>query len=252
MICETTLPLRCELGRRRHDHLFPRQRRIVARAGRAVELRRPSSSRTSTKGELKFFSPQILPGDEAILFTVTHTPFPTWDDDTEVVVQVLASGERKVLVHGGADARYLPSGHLLYLRKSTLMAVPFDLQQSGRNRRGRRADPGCHAISEHAERGVRGRGGSIQRLRPPGRSSMRPAACFPIQNVRWRGSTGTAQRSRCRYRSRPYASPRLSPDGQRFLVWTQGDRNVWVHDLSRGVTTRLTFEGRNARADLDA
>jgi Tol biopolymer transport system component len=47
---------------------------------------------------------------------------------------------------------------------------------------------------------------------------------------------------------RPYLSPRLSPDGQRFVVWTQGDRNVWVHDLPRGVTTQLTFEGRNARA----
>jgi Tol biopolymer transport system component len=48
--------------------------------------------------------------------------------------------------------------------------------------------------------------------------------------------------------SRPYLSPRISPDGRRFLFWTQGDRNVWVHDLTRGVTTRLTFEGRNARA----
>jgi Tol biopolymer transport system component len=43
-------------------------------------------------------------------------------------------------------------------------------------------------------------------------------------------------------------NPRVSPDGRRVLVWTQGDRNVWVHDLPRGVTTRLTFEGRNARA----
>ena len=44
-------------------------------------------------------------------------------------MQVLATGERKVLVQGGADGRYLSSGHLLYLRKSTLMAVPFDLQR---------------------------------------------------------------------------------------------------------------------------
>jgi Tol biopolymer transport system component len=48
--------------------------------------------------------------------------------------------------------------------------------------------------------------------------------------------------------TRPYSTPRISPDGRRFLFWTQGDRNVWAHDLSRGVTTRLTFEGRNARA----
>ena len=78
---------------------------------------------------MKFLSPQILPGDAAILFTVIHTPLPQWDDDTEVVAQRLTTGERKVLVQGGADARYLSSGHLLYLRKSTLMAVPFDLQR---------------------------------------------------------------------------------------------------------------------------
>ena len=100
---------------------------------------------------MKFLSPQILPGDEAILFTVTHTPFPTWEDDTEVVVQVLASGKRKVIMHGGADARYLPSGHLLYLRKSTLMAAPFDLQQLAATGGGVALIAGCHAISEHAE-----------------------------------------------------------------------------------------------------
>ena len=117
-----------------------------------------------TKGELKFLSPQILPGDEAILFTITHTPFPTWEDDTEVVVQVLASGERKVLVHGGADATLpavrspaLPSEEHLDGRAVRSPAV-------GRNRRGRRADPGCHAISEHAERGLGERSGSIQRF----------------------------------------------------------------------------------------
>ena len=63
-----------------------------------------------------------------MLFTVTHTPLPTWDD-TEIVVQSLATGERTVLVHGGADGRYLRSGHLLYLRRGTLMAVPFDLER---------------------------------------------------------------------------------------------------------------------------
>jgi Tol biopolymer transport system component len=33
-----------------------------------------------------------------------------------------------------------------------------------------------------------------------------------------------------------------------MAVGTLGDRNIWVHDLSRGTLTRLTTEGRNARA----
>src|SRR5207245_2665953 len=36
------------------------------------------------------------------------------------------TGEQKVLVEGGADARYVPTGHLLYVREGTLLAVPFD------------------------------------------------------------------------------------------------------------------------------
>ena len=32
--------------------------------------------------------------------------------------------------------------------------------------------------------------------------------------------------------ARAYLSPRLSPDGQRVVFWTQGDRNIWVHDLA--------------------
>ena len=80
------------------------------------------------KGELKYLLPQILPGGRAVLFTVTHTPLPTWED-TEIVAQSLATGQRTVLIRGGADARYLRSGHLLYLRRGTLMAVPFDLER---------------------------------------------------------------------------------------------------------------------------
>jgi Tol biopolymer transport system component len=46
----------------------------------------------------------------------------------------------------------------------------------------------------------------------------------------------------------PYMSPRLSPDGRRITVWTQGDRNVWIYDLARGALTRVNVEGRNTRS----
>jgi eukaryotic-like serine/threonine-protein kinase len=41
----------------------------------------------------------------------------------------LSSGERKVLVPSGGDARYLSTGHLVYVVGSTLMAVPFDIRK---------------------------------------------------------------------------------------------------------------------------
>src|SRR5205814_3543526 len=73
--------------------------------------------------------PQLLPGNEAVIFTVTYSNVPTWDNDTDVVVQSLTTGERKKLIIGAADARYVRTGHLIYVRRGTLMAVPFDLQR---------------------------------------------------------------------------------------------------------------------------
>jgi serine/threonine-protein kinase len=63
-----------------------------------------------------------------VLFTVTKRGFPSWDD-TLIVAQSLATGDRKVLIEGGADARFVSTGHLVYLRTGTLMAVPFDPQR---------------------------------------------------------------------------------------------------------------------------
>lgn len=45
---------------------------------------------------------------------------------------------------------------------------------------------------------------------------------------------------------RPVDIPRLSPDGTRVAFRTPAPNcDVWVHDLSRGATTRLTLEGDN-------
>jgi Tol biopolymer transport system component len=46
---------------------------------------------------------------------------------------------------------------------------------------------------------------------------------------------------------RPYLNPRLSPDGKRVTLWTQGDRNVWIYDLARRSLTRVNVDGRNTR-----
>ncbi len=43
------------------------------------------------------------------------------------MAQSLETGERRVLIEGGRDARYVPTGHLVYALEETLLAVPFDL-----------------------------------------------------------------------------------------------------------------------------
>src|SRR5262249_39708542 len=70
--------------------------------------------------------PQLLPGGRAVLFTIAQEN-GGWDD-ARIVVQSLETGHRDVLITGGTDARYLETGHLLYVSGGTLLAAPFDLR----------------------------------------------------------------------------------------------------------------------------
>ena len=66
--------------------------------------------------------PQLLPGGEWVLFS----PVPS----QQVMLQSLATGERHVLIEdGGSNARYVPTGHLVYVLEGTLLAQPFDIEQ---------------------------------------------------------------------------------------------------------------------------
>src|SRR4029453_3559119 len=74
--------------------------------------------------------PQILPGGEALLYTIAKTADGTtrWDRAL-IVVQQLKSAERKTLIEGGSDGRYVPTGHLLYAVGGVTFAVGFDLHR---------------------------------------------------------------------------------------------------------------------------
>jgi len=78
-------------------------------------------------GEISHRSPQVLPGGKAILFTVWTGP--GWAEK-RVELQILATGERRVVADGGVTGRYVSSGHVVYSLEGdqTLMARPFDLE----------------------------------------------------------------------------------------------------------------------------
>jgi serine/threonine-protein kinase len=103
--------------------------RVSAKGGK------PEIVVAAMSGEI-LHGPQMLPGGEAVLFTVGDDgvdPKSRWDQ-SRIVVQLLKSGERRTIVQEGSDARYLSSGHLVYAAGGRLMAVQFDarrLQTSG-------------------------------------------------------------------------------------------------------------------------
>jgi WD40 repeat protein len=74
---------------------------------------------------IRHSSPWLLPGDTALLYTEFQKQWTSGDE--RVMVQSLTPGvPPRVLVPQAADARYLPTGQLAFIRQGTLFVVPFD------------------------------------------------------------------------------------------------------------------------------
>jgi serine/threonine-protein kinase len=197
-------------------------------------------------GELKHLLPRMLPGSRAVLFTVTHSPFPKWDD-IEVVVQELVTGTRRARLDAAADGRYVASGHVVYVHRGTLMAAPFDLGGLKVTGGGTGVVAGVMQ-SANTTNEVFDSGAGQFAVSSTGSLLYVPGGIFPVaeRSLVWVTRTGTEEPLPMPVM--PYMSPRLSPDGRRITLWTQGDRNVWIYDLARGSLTRVNIEGRNARS----
>src|SRR5260370_37016163 len=72
---------------------------------------------------------QIHPVRQAVLLTVHD--ISGINDDADIEVVSLKTGDRKTVYNGGFFARYLPSGHLVFVHQNTLFAAPFDLKRLG-------------------------------------------------------------------------------------------------------------------------
>ena len=87
----------------------------------------PEVITTPEDGEFSHRLPHLLPGGEWVLFTIRKRWIGSWQD-AQIAMQSLVTGEKKILIENGADARYVP-GYLIYIRPGTLMAAPFDLER---------------------------------------------------------------------------------------------------------------------------
>ena len=66
-------------------------------------------------------SPQRLPDSEWVLFTL-RTGGSSW----QIVAHSLETGDRRVLIDGGKDARFASTGHVVYGLEDTVLAQAFD------------------------------------------------------------------------------------------------------------------------------
>ncbi len=78
------------------------------------------------KGVKLYRYPEALPDGESVLFTIGTSTMSSYDDAT-IAVASLRTGETKTLIEGGSKPQYSPTGHIIYARAGSIMAVSFDL-----------------------------------------------------------------------------------------------------------------------------
>ena len=173
--------------------------------------------------------PQILPDGKTLLFSQLT------GDKSQIKAQSLESGEQKVLFDGDC-AQYVPTGHIVYMMRNNLLAVPFDL--------------GSLEVT----------GGSVPIIESIFREGSGYAPQFAFSDsgtlVYMSGGSWNAVKRTLVWVDHEgneetlsvipdaYEDPGISPDGARITYSIAGDGNsdIWIYDLARGTKTRLTFD----------
>ncbi len=209
--------------------------RISADGGEAQRITEPDAA----KNERTHRWPQVLPDGKTVIFTLGTVDSPDSYEKSDIVAFNMATGASQVILQGASIARYSPTGHLIFAREGSLYGVVFDagtLSVSGKPQlvlqgvAGDETTGMVHfAIAED---------GTLAYV--PGGSGAN------MRRIAWVDRKGLVQQTELA--PAQYNDVRLSPDGSRAAILTgsTGSGDVWVFDLVRGTSTRLTFNTRNS------
>ena len=201
--------------------------RVPAGGGTPVVLTTPDRAR----GESDHLWPQYLPGSQAVLFTITSTTGGM--DASKVAVLDLRTGRSKVLVSGGSQAQYTPSGHLVYAAAGSLLAVAFDVRRLEILGTPTPVVPRVMTLSS---------GAAEFNIAADGTLVYMPAGASPSRTLVWVDRQGREEPVKG-VPTRAYTNPRLSPDGTRLaLELRDQESDIWVWDFAREALTRVTFD----------
>jgi serine/threonine protein kinase/Tol biopolymer transport system component len=213
-------------------------RRVSASGGKPDTLTHLDSG----SGEVSHRLPHVLPDGKAVLFTALPSLSRGWNE-ARIYAQSLVTGERTLLVEGGSDARYLPTGYLVFAREGKLMAVHFDPDQlvvTGPE------TPVLNRVNHsiHTEAPGRETGAAHFAISATGVLAYVEGSVFPEikHSVVWVDREGREDALGVEPMS--YVSVRVSPSGDAVLL---GERyppaDAWLWDLGRQVQSRQTFKG---------
>jgi Tol biopolymer transport system component len=185
----------------------------------------------------RMFMPSLLPDGDSLLFDVTLTGDR---DEASIVVQSLATGQRRTLVEGGSSPRYLSTGHLIYAFEDVLYGMAFDLETL--------------SVS----------GGKVPLVQGILRSSGSGDANYGIadngtlaylsgrevsRTIVWTDRSG--EETPINVPPRNYNYVQLSQDGTRLALDARDEEiDIWIFDLGRETLQRLTFDPSLNRGPL--
>lgn len=207
-------------------------------------------------------SPQRLPGDDAILFTATTATGPDrWNEATIFMAPPgSAPADRRIVRERASDARYVPSGHLIFADGTTLWAARFS--PGGSELTGERfrivdrvlraptgvSDTAHYAVSADGALVHVGVGAEDPAAMAGGGVALALGAPQGLSLV-WVDRMGNEEA--IGVRPDRYSSVRLSPDGNRVALVLGGNpiagepRDIWILDLRTKDISRLTTDGQS-------
>jgi len=183
------------------------------------------------KGERDHWFPFALPNGRGVLFTIAGER----PESALVAVLDLRSRTHKTLVPG-SDARYVDSGHLVYVAAGGLRAVRFDpaaLEVIGEPVP--IPDQVMTLGSGIGNFSIARDGTLLYVARTAG------AAAWPLRSLVWVDRSGREEPIPAEPRA--FVSPRLSPDRtQLALEIRDGDPAIWIFDIGRKLLQRLNSD----------
>lgn len=202
--------------------------RVSARGGDPTTLLKPDQSRD----ELLVLWPHFLPDGKRFLYLKS---FNNRNNQSAAFVASLDGSENQLLFNVSSRVYYSPPGYLLYLLDATLVAQKFDektLKLTGEpitvvEGVGNFIRTGNPYFSVSADGGVIAylSGALVERLLWIDRSGREEATVGAPAD---------------------YSYLRISPDGQKLALnitnAKDGTRDIWVIDLIRGTSSRITFQ----------
>jgi Tol biopolymer transport system component len=179
------------------------------------------------RGETSHAWPFFLPDGRHFLFVAYKT-----GSAYEIHIGTLGSKENRLVGHTESRAEYAPGGWLVYMNGGRLVAQPFDARSA-------RTTGEPVPVSENVSGAV-----GFFSVSSAGVLAYRPQTAQGLARLLWVARDGhtLGEAAPPGY----YEDVALSPDETRLALSIAGGqpakRDVWVRDLARGVSSRLTFD----------